>query len=152
MDTEAGQSRLTGGPGRAWAVGLVGGEGFRLRGLVRQITGDTRPKQYVPFLNSRSLVRQTLDLVNDSKDSPLGPDPAHQDSWRRPPAARARGRPAAGTAGGESFGTREDSGTVGGDDAGRSSPAGMTSPESPSRPHEYATLVAACGFPGTGHS
>src|SRR5215467_11727981 len=30
-----------------WAVVLAGGEGMRLRPLVRQVLGDDRPKQYV---------------------------------------------------------------------------------------------------------
>jgi mannose-1-phosphate guanylyltransferase len=53
--------RDPGGRGRTWAIVLAGGEGVRLRPLVRQITGDERPKQYVALLDSRSLLRQTLD-------------------------------------------------------------------------------------------
>ena len=44
-----------------WAIVLAGGEGVRLRPLVRQVCGDERPKQYVPLLDSRTLLRQTLD-------------------------------------------------------------------------------------------
>ena len=43
---------------------LAGGEGVRLRPLVRRITGDDRPKQYVPLLDRRSLLRQTLDRTD----------------------------------------------------------------------------------------
>jgi mannose-1-phosphate guanylyltransferase len=46
-----------------WAVVLSGGEGVRLRQLVRQATGDERPKQYAKLLGPRSLLRQTLDRV-----------------------------------------------------------------------------------------
>jgi len=46
-----------------WAVVLAGGEGLRLRPLVRKVTGDDRPKQYVKLLGPRSLLRQTLDRV-----------------------------------------------------------------------------------------
>jgi len=44
-----------------WAIVLAGGEGRRLRPLVRRLCGDERPKQYVKLLGSRSLLRQTLD-------------------------------------------------------------------------------------------
>src|SRR5262245_35445351 len=44
-----------------WAIVLAGGEGVRLRPLVRHICGDERPKQYVPLLDSRTLLRQTVD-------------------------------------------------------------------------------------------
>lgn len=46
-----------------WALVLAGGEGVRLRPLVRHVCGDERPKQYVPLLESRTLLRQTLDRV-----------------------------------------------------------------------------------------
>jgi mannose-1-phosphate guanylyltransferase len=46
-----------------WAVVLAGGEGVRLRSLVRSALGDERPKQYVPIFGGRTLLRQTLDRV-----------------------------------------------------------------------------------------
>ena len=46
-----------------WAVVLSGGEGMRLRPLVRKVAGDDRPKQYAKLLGPRSLLRQTLDRV-----------------------------------------------------------------------------------------
>ena len=49
--------------GRVWAVVLAGGEGTRLRPLVRRVWGEDRPKQYVPLLGPHSLLRQTLDRV-----------------------------------------------------------------------------------------
>ncbi len=49
--------------GSPWAIVLAGGEGVRLRSLVRQICGDERPKQYVPLLESRSLLQQTIDRL-----------------------------------------------------------------------------------------
>jgi len=49
--------------GRLWAVVLAGGQGVRLRPLARLVCGDDRPKQYVPFLGSRTLLGQTLDRV-----------------------------------------------------------------------------------------
>lgn len=49
--------------GRRWAIVLSGGEGVRLRPLVRQAVGEDRPKQYVKLLGPRSLLRQTLDRV-----------------------------------------------------------------------------------------
>jgi mannose-1-phosphate guanylyltransferase len=47
-----------------WAIVLAGGEGLRLRPLVRQIVGANRPKQYVPLFDERSLLRQTLDRIS----------------------------------------------------------------------------------------
>jgi mannose-1-phosphate guanylyltransferase len=49
--------------GDLWAIVLAGGEGIRLRPLVRQALGDDRPKQYVRLFGSRSLLRQTLDRI-----------------------------------------------------------------------------------------
>lgn len=49
--------------GSPWAVVLAGGEGVRLRPLVRRVCGDERPKQFVPLLGPRTLLRQTLDRV-----------------------------------------------------------------------------------------
>jgi len=46
-----------------WAVVLAGGEGVRLRPLVRSALGDERPKQYVPIFGGRTLLGQTLDRV-----------------------------------------------------------------------------------------
>src|SRR5205823_4834953 len=46
-----------------WAIVLAGGEGVRLRPLVRRAMGDDRPKQYVKLLGPRTLLRQTLDRV-----------------------------------------------------------------------------------------
>jgi mannose-1-phosphate guanylyltransferase len=51
------------GTGSLWAIVLAGGEGIRLRSLVREVCGDERPKQYVPLLDSRTLLQQTLDRV-----------------------------------------------------------------------------------------
>jgi mannose-1-phosphate guanylyltransferase len=49
--------------GSLWALVLAGGEGIRLRPLVRQLCGDGRPKQFSPLLGARTLLRQTLDRV-----------------------------------------------------------------------------------------
>ena len=46
-----------------WAIVLAGGEGVRLRRLSRRVCGEARPKQYVPLLGARTLLRQTLDRV-----------------------------------------------------------------------------------------
>src|SRR5712664_26440 len=51
------------GTGSLWAVVLAGGEGVRLRPLVRRVFGDERPKQFCPLLGPRTLLRQTLDRV-----------------------------------------------------------------------------------------
>ena len=47
-----------------WAVILAGGEGMRLRPLVRRMLGADRPKQYVRLLGQQTLLRQTLDRVS----------------------------------------------------------------------------------------
>jgi mannose-1-phosphate guanylyltransferase len=44
-----------------WAIILAGGEGVRLKPLVKQVCGDERPKQYVPLFGPRTLLGQTLD-------------------------------------------------------------------------------------------
>ena len=49
--------------GSLWAIVLAGGEGVRLRPLVRRVCGDERPKQYVPLLEARSLLQQTIDRL-----------------------------------------------------------------------------------------
>jgi mannose-1-phosphate guanylyltransferase len=46
-----------------WAIVLAGGEGVRLRPLVRRALGEERPKQYVPLLSGRTLLGQTLDRI-----------------------------------------------------------------------------------------
>src|SRR5438552_5104547 len=48
---------------QTWAIVLAGGEGRRLRPLVRRLFGDDRPKQYIQLLGPTSLLRQTLDRV-----------------------------------------------------------------------------------------
>jgi mannose-1-phosphate guanylyltransferase len=50
-------------PGRVWAIILAGGDGVRLRPLVRLIHGDDRPKQYAVLVGTRSLLRRTLERV-----------------------------------------------------------------------------------------
>jgi len=49
--------------GSLWAMVLAGGEGVRLRSLVRRICGDERPKQYVALVEARSLLQQTIDRL-----------------------------------------------------------------------------------------
>jgi mannose-1-phosphate guanylyltransferase len=46
-----------------WAIVLAGGEGVRLRPLVRRVLGDERPKQYAALLGDRTLLGQTLARV-----------------------------------------------------------------------------------------
>jgi mannose-1-phosphate guanylyltransferase len=47
----------------AWAIVLAGGDGTRLRPLVREVFGDDRPKQYAPLFGLESLLGQTLNRV-----------------------------------------------------------------------------------------
>jgi mannose-1-phosphate guanylyltransferase len=50
-------------PGDLWAIVLAGGEGVRLKPLVRRLCGEDRPKQYATLTGSKSLLRQTLERV-----------------------------------------------------------------------------------------
>lgn len=60
---EDGQGLANAETQRGWAVILAGGDGMRLRSLVRQVLGADRPKQYARLLGPRTLLRQTLDRV-----------------------------------------------------------------------------------------
>lgn len=61
---EHGQSFARVEPQHCRVVILAGGEGMRLRPLVRQVFAADRPKQYVRLLGPRTLLRQTLDRVS----------------------------------------------------------------------------------------
>ncbi len=50
-------------PGHPWAIILAGGEGRRLRGLVRRLMGADLPKQYCAVIGRRSMLQHTLDRV-----------------------------------------------------------------------------------------
>jgi mannose-1-phosphate guanylyltransferase len=45
--------------GDMWAVVLAGGQGRRLRPLIRRVCGDERPKQFAPLVGSRSMLSAT---------------------------------------------------------------------------------------------
>ena len=46
-----------------WAVILAGGDGTRLQSMTRTITGDDRPKQFVPVIGGNTLLDQTRSRV-----------------------------------------------------------------------------------------
>jgi mannose-1-phosphate guanylyltransferase len=46
-----------------WAVILAGGDGTRLQSMTRAITGDNRPKQFVPVIGGNTLLDQTRRRV-----------------------------------------------------------------------------------------
>ena len=46
-----------------WAVILAGGDGTRLQSMTRAITGDNRPKQFVPVIGGTTLLDQTRRRV-----------------------------------------------------------------------------------------
>ena len=48
---------------KTWAVILAGGDGTRLQSMTRAITGDNRPKQFVPVIGRRTLLDQTRRRV-----------------------------------------------------------------------------------------
>jgi mannose-1-phosphate guanylyltransferase len=47
-----------------WALVLAGGDGTRLQGLTRRITGRPIPKQYCRIVGERSLLESTLERVS----------------------------------------------------------------------------------------
>jgi mannose-1-phosphate guanylyltransferase len=47
-----------------WAVILAGGDGTRLQSMTRTITGDDRPKQFVPVIGGSTLLDQTRSRVS----------------------------------------------------------------------------------------
>lgn len=49
-----------------WAVILAGGDGTRLQSMTRAITGDNRPKQFVPVIGAATLLDQTRRRVGRS--------------------------------------------------------------------------------------
>jgi mannose-1-phosphate guanylyltransferase len=51
-----------------WAVILAGGDGTRLQSMTRAITGDNRPKQFVPIIGRSTLLDQTRRRVALSID------------------------------------------------------------------------------------
>ncbi len=46
-----------------WAIILAGGDGTRLQSMTRAITGDNRPKQFVPIIGGSTLLDQTRRRV-----------------------------------------------------------------------------------------
>lgn len=46
-----------------WAIILAGGDGTRLQSMTRAITGDNRPKQFVPVIGRSTLLDQTRQRV-----------------------------------------------------------------------------------------
>jgi len=52
-----------------WAVILAGGDGTRLQSMTRAITGDNRPKQFVPVIGGSTLLNQTRRRVALSFES-----------------------------------------------------------------------------------
>jgi mannose-1-phosphate guanylyltransferase len=51
-------------PRDVWSLILAGGDGTRLGGLTRQITGDARPKQFCPLLDGDTLLERTRRRVD----------------------------------------------------------------------------------------
>ncbi|HEY0727567.1 MAG TPA: sugar phosphate nucleotidyltransferase [Pyrinomonadaceae bacterium] len=51
-----------------WAILLAGGDGTRLQSMTRAITGDSRPKQFVPVIGRSTLLDQTRRRVALSID------------------------------------------------------------------------------------
>jgi mannose-1-phosphate guanylyltransferase len=52
-----------------WAIILAGGDGTRLQSMTRAITGDNRPKQFVPVVGRSTLLDQTRRRVALSIDA-----------------------------------------------------------------------------------
>jgi mannose-1-phosphate guanylyltransferase len=51
-----------------WAIILAGGDGTRLQSMTSAITGDNRPKQFVPVIGRSTLLDQTRQRVALSFD------------------------------------------------------------------------------------
>lgn len=51
-------------PAERWGIVLAGGEGARMRPLIRQWLGEDRPKQYCSFVGSRSMLQHTIDRAH----------------------------------------------------------------------------------------
>src|ERR1041385_182591 len=49
-----------------WAIILAGGDGTRLQPMTRALTGDNRPKQFVPVIGGSTLLDQTRRRVGRS--------------------------------------------------------------------------------------
>lgn len=49
--------------GNLWGIILAGGDGQRVRRLMRRVTGADRPKQYCAVVGRRSMLQHTLDRV-----------------------------------------------------------------------------------------
>lgn len=65
MKSEGQHSPGDGGrPGDLWGIVLAGGEGVRLRPLIRRLYRDERPKQFATLFGSRSLLHRTLDRIS----------------------------------------------------------------------------------------
>lgn len=62
--TQQAEMRSTMAERNCWGVVLAGGEGRRLRSVLRQVVGDERPKPYVRLLGPHTLLGQTLDRVS----------------------------------------------------------------------------------------
>jgi mannose-1-phosphate guanylyltransferase len=50
--------------GRLWTVILAGGEGRRMRPLIKRWLGGHRPKQYCTFVGTRSMFQHTVDRAD----------------------------------------------------------------------------------------
>ena len=55
------RSRSAGHGSARWGIVLAGGEGARMRPLIRSWLGEDRPKQYCAFVGSRSMFQHTID-------------------------------------------------------------------------------------------
>lgn len=53
---------------RLWSIVLAGGEGERLRPLIRDWTGRSTPKQYCTFIGTRSMFQHTVDRADRLTD------------------------------------------------------------------------------------
>jgi mannose-1-phosphate guanylyltransferase len=53
------EATMPSGAAPPWALILAGGDGVRLRGLTRRISGDTRPKQYCAIDAAETLLERT---------------------------------------------------------------------------------------------
>src|SRR3972149_4193218 len=81
---EQGQS-----PSQIWGIVVAGGEGRRVRPLMRRLSGTDLPKQYCAVIGGRSMLQHTLDRVATSIDrdrilTVIIPDPTRGPRERLP--------------------------------------------------------------------
>ena len=87
MDKVSGRENL-------WLIVLAGDDGVRIREIIEHWLGYEKPKQYRPFLRSRSRFRHTVDRAVRMETSDVLGQPANtSNKIRKEPASAAEPLP-----------------------------------------------------------